>query len=48
MNALEHAGLLAINSVEFPGSMRSRQALFCKDTNLWWTFTMETRAQMGW
>ena len=34
MNALEHAGLLAINSVEFPGSMRSRQALFCKEHQL--------------
>ena len=34
MNALEYAGLLAINSVEFPGSMRSRRAFFCKDHQL--------------
>lgn len=34
MNPLEHAGLLAINSVEVPGSMRSRQAVFCQDQQL--------------
>ena len=34
MNPLEHAALLAINSVEVPGSMRSRQAVFCQEQQL--------------